>query len=442
MQYAIKDIRANPFRHIDRYPIRRDKVAALKESLRTTGFWGNVVARLEDGKPQIAYGHHRLVALREEYGPDRKVDLIVRDLPDEAMLKIMARENMEEWGTSAAVEHETVRAVVEAYAADQIRLPMPPQSIPAAQIRNAPSFIRNEGGPPTGRRPYTGREVAEFLGWLKPNGETQDKVKDALAALEFIEEGILTEADFDSLTTMQAKAVVEQARKATVDREAAARIQQREAEQAERDAKQAEQRRAAAEKEREQREAQAARARDETSRQRAADQARRAQAAAREAEQAKQLAEKRQAAATRREQEERSRGRQQARTTGQHVSKAMRSGETGYKQAAEAADEVREKRQGPPPHIDEFARKLATNLNKILDADRDDRAKGLEVLLKFHSAMSWSSGSELVAELKGISERALGYVNRLEGEKPVEPGPSTKVTVQQQSRPALPGKKS
>lgn len=42
------------------------------------------------------------------------------------MLQVTARENMDEWGTSAAVEQETVRAVVEAYAADKISLPTPP----------------------------------------------------------------------------------------------------------------------------------------------------------------------------------------------------------------------------------------------------------------------------------------------------------------------------
>src|SRR6266853_986608 len=114
--YAIKDIKPNPFRHISRYPIRREKVAALRESLRKTGFWDNVVARANNGKVEIAYGHHRLVALKEEFGANHKVNLIIRDLDDEHMIQIMARENMEEWGTSASVEQETIRAVVEAYA--------------------------------------------------------------------------------------------------------------------------------------------------------------------------------------------------------------------------------------------------------------------------------------------------------------------------------------
>src|SRR6266850_6598241 len=96
-QYAIKDIKANPFRHIERYPIHREKVAQLRESIRQTDFWDNVVARVSDGKAEIAYGHHRLVALKEEYGPSHKVDLIIRKLDDTTMIQIMAQENMQEW---------------------------------------------------------------------------------------------------------------------------------------------------------------------------------------------------------------------------------------------------------------------------------------------------------------------------------------------------------
>ena len=165
-QYAIKDIHPNPFRHIDRYPIRREKVEALKASLRTTGFWGNVVAREHDSGVEIAYGHHRLVALREEYGPDDKVDLIIRDLHDHAMLQIMARENMEEWGTSASVEHETIRAVVEAYAEGRIELESPDDKTPTRSIRYAPSFTRGDVLLARGEHPYTVERIASFLGWV------------------------------------------------------------------------------------------------------------------------------------------------------------------------------------------------------------------------------------------------------------------------------------
>lgn len=114
---------SNPFRRIDEYPIQREKVDALKESIAATGFWGTIVARESGKNHEIAFGHHRMVALQEKYKPSDKIDIIIRDLTNEQMLMMMARENLSEWGSSAWVEMETVKAVVEAYAAGDIKLP-------------------------------------------------------------------------------------------------------------------------------------------------------------------------------------------------------------------------------------------------------------------------------------------------------------------------------
>ena len=289
--FALKDIKSNPFRHIDRYPIRREKVAALRESLKATGFWGNVVGRSQNGKAEIAYGHHRLVALREEYGPNHKIDLLIRPLSDDTMIQIMARENMEEWGTSAAVEHETIRAVVEAAAKGLVHLP----SVPAksSQIRYAPSFAVGDGVPARGDHPYTAQTLAQFIGWLKPDGSPQQKVYDALTSLQFIEEGLLTESDFEGLSTKQAEAVIAEARKARDRREATARVHRMQAEQAEREAKEAEKRREEAERERRRREMEAAKTKDDEVRRQAKEDAARLTREQREAEQARRQAEKR-----------------------------------------------------------------------------------------------------------------------------------------------------
>ena len=413
-QFALKDIKPNPFRHIDRYPIRRDKVAVLRESLKATGFWGNVVARLANGKPEIAYGHHRLVALREEYGPNHKVDLVIHDLPDDTMLQIMARENMEEWGTSAAVEHETVRAVVEAYAEGRIELAKP--SGTKSQIRYAPSFTpgMEDGSVARRDRPYNGQTLAEFLGWLQPSGQAQDKVHDALAALQFIDEGILKESDFEGLTTKEAQAVIQQARQARTAREAAARLHRERAEQAAREAEEAERQRVEAERVRKEREAEAARAANEAARRKAADLAeRQAQEARQRAEDARR-AEERRNAALKQEREEQKRGRQQAATVGRAVSRELRSGRISYRQAPAVAAKVAEKREGPPPQIDDFARRLATDLNKVL-GDRDPRVEKLDELIRFREYLEEFTRSDLAQTLRVVADRASGYADRLSG---------------------------
>ena len=68
---------STPVRNVERYPIQRDKIDALRESIRTTTFWDNIGARKNGKGAEIAYGHHRPVALKEEYGPNHKAGLIL-----------------------------------------------------------------------------------------------------------------------------------------------------------------------------------------------------------------------------------------------------------------------------------------------------------------------------------------------------------------------------
>lgn len=412
-KYAVKDIEPNPFRHIERYPIQAEKVRALRESLRTTGFWGNVMARPHNGKVQIAYGHHRLAALKDEYGANHKVELIVRDLPDDVMLQIMARENMEEWGTSASIEQETVRAVVEAYAEDQIALPVPTAT--KAQTRYAPSFIAGDPGRAGDSHPYTVQSIADFLGWVEPSGKAQDKVGSALAALQFIEEGLLREADFAGLTTKQAEAVVEEARRARERRDAAARVHRQAAEEARRAAEAAARLRMEAEQAQKRREDEARQARDAAARRKAEQDARRLADERRRAAEAQKAAERRQASELRSQEKQEEAGRKSARTVGRSVSAELRGGRIGYKQAREHAARVDSKKTGPPPHIDDFARRLAGDLNKILDPDRDPRAERLSSLVKYREHLEDHTREDLARTLEGAGSRLLGFADELRG---------------------------
>lgn len=396
-QFAVKDIRPNPFRHMERYPINREKVAALRESLRATDFWDNVVARVVNGKPELAYGHHRLVALKEEYGPSHKVNLILRDLDDERMLQIMARENMEEWGTSAFIEQETVRAVVEAYAEGRIELP--PVSPRARGIRSAPSFVSGADGD----KLYTAQSVAEFLGWLQPNGQTQDKVSYALGALALIEEGVLSEKDFDGLSTKEAEAVVKQARSARAADEAAAALARREAEEAARRAAQAERdREAAAERERQAREA-----RDREQARLAAEERKEAE---RQQKAAERQAEQRQQQATTHTE----RARTRATTAGRAVSAGVRRGE-GYRRAPEIAARAVPRDPGPRPDIAPFTRRLSADIGRILESE-DLRFKGLADLVKHREHIPPFERDDLIKTLRTLATKIETFAAQLAGE--------------------------
>lgn len=114
MKINVKNLDPNPFRNVKSYPVNREKIEALKRSITETSFWDNLLARPHPKKKekyQLAYGHHRLIALKEL--KILEIDIPVRDLDDATMIKVMANENMEDWKTNPGVVVETVSAAKE-----------------------------------------------------------------------------------------------------------------------------------------------------------------------------------------------------------------------------------------------------------------------------------------------------------------------------------------
>lgn len=108
MKVKVKDIRPNPYRNTETYKIDREKVDSLKISIQETDFWDNILLREKDGVYQLAYGHHRLQAIKE-LGLE-EIDVPVKDIGDAMMLKIMANENLEAYSPTTSMVVETVEA--------------------------------------------------------------------------------------------------------------------------------------------------------------------------------------------------------------------------------------------------------------------------------------------------------------------------------------------
>lgn len=106
IKVKLEDIHDNPFRNPESYVYDVKKIDALAESIGDTSFWENLLGVKDaDGKIYLAYGHHRVMALRKlveegmtEYA---EIRLNVRphtQLTRERMLKIFAQENKDDWG--------------------------------------------------------------------------------------------------------------------------------------------------------------------------------------------------------------------------------------------------------------------------------------------------------------------------------------------------------
>ena len=70
MKVRLKDLNPNPFRDIKNYPISEEKVQSLVNSIHQIGFWDNILARKTNGRIEIAYGHHRHLALQKHFNTE------------------------------------------------------------------------------------------------------------------------------------------------------------------------------------------------------------------------------------------------------------------------------------------------------------------------------------------------------------------------------------
>lgn len=183
MKVKIKDLLPNPFRDMENYPIDEEKVESLINSIDETGFWDNILARKRGNNIEIAYGHHRLVALKKIFQPDDEVDIPVKELNDETMILIMANENNEVWGTSPKIVCETVRTVKK-YLEGHTEI-----------LRNLPGIV---GRLRSLNYPIGAKIIAEWLG----KNWSMSRVEEALKINKLVEDKKLDKEAIESFPSM------------------------------------------------------------------------------------------------------------------------------------------------------------------------------------------------------------------------------------------------
>lgn len=175
MKVNVSLIDANPYRKIDTYPIDRAKVEALKTSIRETDFWDNILVRKSPKNPgryELAYGHHRITAVREL--DIEEIDIPVKDLDDATMLRIMAGENMDIYKSDPRIINETVQVAKEFIDAELSRFETW-QQVESAKNSILTSICENAQGFGKAKKDGAGRGIiCAFLGrnwkeWMVEN---------------------------------------------------------------------------------------------------------------------------------------------------------------------------------------------------------------------------------------------------------------------------------
>jgi hypothetical protein len=109
----VSELSYSPFRDLERNPMNEERVAALMDSIERNDLWRGIVARPVDDGYQIAFGHHRLEAVRrlvEQGALEDRLEIDVADLSDAQMLQYLSDENLNQGGKSPAAALEVVVA--------------------------------------------------------------------------------------------------------------------------------------------------------------------------------------------------------------------------------------------------------------------------------------------------------------------------------------------
>lgn len=198
----LKDLRPNPHRNMANYPLSGEKIEALRESMRETGMWPNIMARQIGKAYEIAYGHHRMAAAIEEFGEDHKIGIVVDEIDDLGMLKLMARENLETYTTEFRTLLETWEAALLA-AHEGLFGSVPSKTKggdAAVYVLNRDSVFR-----------YHVDFIARFLGWVTPS-RSSNAARASAVALELITQGHMNRDDFNGMTARDAMNLAQTAR--------------------------------------------------------------------------------------------------------------------------------------------------------------------------------------------------------------------------------------
>lgn len=177
-EISLSKVYSNPYRMLGDYPYSEEKLSVLVRSIKDVGLWEGVIGREKDDRVEIAFGHHRIEAAKRAGLSD--VNVVIRDLSDDDMLRFMGRENGEDYRTDFLVLLETWEAAVK--------------QLTSTDVSKCQSI-----------------DIARFLGWTQARsggGDQFNKSAEACnSAYNLIQGKYLERSDLENLSVNQAREI-------------------------------------------------------------------------------------------------------------------------------------------------------------------------------------------------------------------------------------------
>ena len=167
MRLKLSQIKPNPFKkQINNGSLDKDTITKLKSNIKELGLMGSIpVFKKNKTYYQISH-HHRAEALKQEFGKDHKVEVVVHNYSDEKALKGMVVENMTQRADDFKDNVQNL-AAIRTFLKKKTTRP------------DSGHVARKQGG---GSQPEIG-STSHIAEWLNQNGEVMSlsSIKDHLS---------------------------------------------------------------------------------------------------------------------------------------------------------------------------------------------------------------------------------------------------------------------
>jgi hypothetical protein len=95
MKLKLSELRPNPFKkQISNGELNKEQVDKIKANIKELGFFGSLPVFKKDDKYYLIAGHHRTQALKEVYGKDWEVEVVVSNYNEDQIARGMVIENL------------------------------------------------------------------------------------------------------------------------------------------------------------------------------------------------------------------------------------------------------------------------------------------------------------------------------------------------------------
>jgi len=110
MMVDLSKVDPNPFRDFTLDPLSPESVEKMEESISELGFWGGIAVRKAGDRFQLAFGHHRLQALKNLGWTEADINEVNYD--DDKMVSAMIKENLIQRENELTARNDAVAGVI------------------------------------------------------------------------------------------------------------------------------------------------------------------------------------------------------------------------------------------------------------------------------------------------------------------------------------------